>query len=498
MSKKTAAAAKAPEHIYSTLIVGAGYSGICNAIRLREGGIDNIVLLERAGEVGGTWRDTRYPGAACDVPSNLYSLSFAPNPAWSRAFPTSGEIQQHIVKISHDYHLRPLIRFNTNVTGMVFNEEDGTWTVNTTGGGTYRARTVVMASGPLANASFPKIDGIERYEGHKIHSAYWDEQYDFRGKRVAVIGTGASAVQIVPELVKTAQHVKVFQRTPGWMMPRPDYEVPEWNRSLFRRLPTAQNIARDAVFWIYESSASGVVFTSPVTAALERVAKAHLHAQVKDRWLRRQLTPDYRIGCKRILLSSEYYPALQQPNCELVTWPIAGLCEEGVRTCDGLTHRFDAIVFATGYDVAKDGSHLAFPVTGLGGRSLAQDWARYCQAYKATTVSGYPNLFMMLGPNAGPGHNSALVYMEAQVGYTVQAVRAILRGKYRYADVKPEVQRAFNVDIQRRLQKTNWNTGCKSWYINEDGFNPSMFPGYAKQFEAQMKSFEPADYSLVR
>lgn len=483
--------------VYDCLIIGAGFSGISNAVKLRKVGIRNFLLLERADEVGGTWRDTRYPGAACDVPSNLYSLSFARNANWSRNFASSAEIQRYTLDIVAQHALRPQIRFRRNVNGCTFDTEQGIWHVSTSQGELFRARTLIMASGPLANASLPLMSGMEHYQGHKVHSAHWDENYDFSGKRVAVIGTGASAIQIIPELVKIAAQVKVFQRTPGWVLPRMDYAIPGWNRTLFQMFPGMQDIARNTLFWIYETSALGVVWTTPLTSALEKLSLRHLHAQVNDPWLRRQLTPDYRIGCKRVLLSSDYYPALQQPNCELITWPVDRLCEQGIRSCDGLVHQVDCIVFATGYDVGKNSAALAYPISGLGGRQLAHDWQHHSEAYKSTTISGYPNLFVMLGPNAGPGHNSALVYMEAQADYAVQGIQLLLQRKLRYADVRADVQAQFNRDIQRRLQRCNWNSGCKSWYLTSDGFNPSMYPGFATQFQQQLRFYDTQDYQLV-
>jgi len=478
------------------LIIGAGFAGLGTAIRLRQAGIENVVILERSTEVGGTWRDNTYPGAACDIPSNLYSYSFAQNPDWSRSFSGSAEILAYVHRLVDDFQLRPLIRFERNVTGLVFDEKAGIWTASTTGGETFAGRAVVMASGPLSNASFPNMPGIDTFNGHKIHSAKWDHDYDFRGKRVAVIGTGASGIQIIPELVKQADFVKVFQRTPGWVLPRPDFVTPDWNKQLFQKLPAAQTAVRRALYWGHESIALGIIWHSPLTALVERVARAHLHAQVKDSWLRRQLTPDFRIGCKRVLISNDYYRALQQPNCKLITWPIATLCENGIRTAEGIEHQFDCIVFATGFDVCKSGT--PFPVTGLNGRQLSEEWKRGSQAYKSINVSGYPNLFFTFGPNSGPGHNSALVYMESQIDYAVRGIGTLLKRNLKWLDVKPEVQQRYNQSIQKRLAKTNWNSGCKSWYLTEDGFNATMYPGFATQFANQMKELNLDHYQATK
>ncbi len=489
-------------HVYQTLIVGAGFTGIGVAIKLAEAGLagsadnddDEIIILERSDRVGGTWRDTRYPGAACDIPSLLYSFSFVSNPGWSRAYPSADEICAHIEDMVDRFDLRRHIRFGTEVTALAFDEGTGVWTVSA-GRKKFRARTVVMAGGPLPDSSFPDIRGLASYGGHKIHSARWDDDYDFTGKKVAVIGTGASAVQIVPELVERAGFVKVFQRTPGWVIPRLDVTMPAGVQELFAKVPAAQQLARQALFWGHEASATALVWNTPLTGLVAQLGKAHLRAAVRDPWLRRQLTPDFTPGCKRMLISSDYYPALQRDNCKLISWPIATLSPHGIRTSDGVEHQLDAIVFATGYDVHLTGP--PFPVTGLGGRTLAADWRGGGQAFKSIQSHGYPNLFFMTGPNSGPGHNSLLVYVEGQIDYVVRAVGAIRGRGLRYLDVRDEVQRRHNAQIQRRLGKTTWMSGCRSWYLTEDGFNASMYPGFATQYLRQMRSFRLSDYHAV-
>lgn len=477
------------------LIIGAGFAGLGMAIRLKQAGIGNIIILERGTDVGGTWRDNQYPGAACDIPSNLYSYSFAPNPNWSRSYSGSSEILDYVHSMVRDFQLEPLIQFQKNVTGIEFDEHAGLWHARTEQGDHYCGRAAVMASGPLSNCSLPNIPGIERYEGKKIHSARWDHDYDMAGKKVAVVGTGASAVQIIPELVKQVDHLTVFQRTPGWVLPRLDLETPEWNKALFRALPGAQFMTRQALYGLHEAMALALIWQSPLTAVAEKVAALHLRNQVKDRWTRRQLTPDFRIGCKRVLMSNDYYPALQQPNCKLITWPIVQMTERGIRSVEGIEHQFDCVVFATGFDVGKAGT--PFPVKGLNGRELGAQWQRGAQAYKSINVSGYPNLFFTFGPNSGPGHNSALVYMEAQLDYAVKGIRKILSENLLALDVNASAQAAHNRAIQKRLGKTNWSSGCKSWYLTDDGFNATMFPGFATQYLAQMSQFRESDYHKV-
>ncbi|GAA5068828.1 flavin-containing monooxygenase [Nocardia callitridis] len=477
-------------------IIGGGFAGIGAAIRLKQRGIHDFVILERGTAIGGTWRDNTYPGAACDIPSRLYSYSFAPNPEWSHTYSGSDEILGYIQTMSAEFGLAPHFRFGHNVTGIVFDEGAGRWDVGIEGDTeNVRARTVVLASGPLANAGFPNIPGIDDYAGHKIHSARWDHDYDFTGKKVAVIGTGASAVQIVPELVERAASVKVFQRTPGWVLPRVNRRTSPVTKELFRRVPAAERLSRQAWFYGHESVALGVVWKSPLTRVVELVGRAQLRRQVKDPWLRRQLTPEFRAGCKRLLMTDDYYPALQRDNCKLVTWPIVRLAERGIRTAEGVEHQADCIVFATGFEVSKAGTPI--PIVGRDGRVLAQEWSRGAYAYKSVAVSGYPNLFLTFGPNSGPGHNSALVYMEAQIDYLVGAIDTVLREDLHMLDVRQERQDRHNAAIQRRLTATTWNSGCRSWYLTEDGFNATMYPGFATQYVNQLRTLELDDYEVV-
>jgi cation diffusion facilitator CzcD-associated flavoprotein CzcO len=485
----------ARDHTYATLIVGAGFAGLGAAIRLAEAGFNktgDIIILERADRVGGTWRDTTYPGASCDIPSLLYSYSFAKNPTWSRTYSPAPEIYRHLEDVATRFDIRRHIRFGHEVSALAFAEDAGSWSVTTKDHKAFHARTVVLASGPLSDVSFPAIRGLDSYRGHKIHSARWDHHYDFTGKRIAVIGTGASAVQIIPELVKRAGFVKVFQRTPGWVLPRLDMATPQALQALFAKVPATQQLTRQALFWFHEAAATALVWNTPLTSLVARLGRAHLRSQVKDPWLRRQLTPDFTPGCKRMLISSDYYSALQRDNCKLIDWPIATLSPVGIRTSDGVEHHLDCIVFATGYDVHLTGP--PFPVTGLGGRSLAAEWAAGAQAYKSINAHGYPNLFFMTGPNSGPGHNSLLVYIEGQLDYAVRGISTILRNDLRYLDVREEVQHRYNKHIQRRLANTTWMSGCRSWYLTKDGFNGSMYPGFATQYLRQMRDFRYADY----
>ena len=496
-SSRAATARREPERLQPQVmvIIGAGFAGLGMAIKLKQAGIDDFIILERAGSIGGTWRDNHYPGAACDVPSNLYSFSFIPNPDWSRAYSSSEEILAYIRHMADSYDLWPHIRFNTNIESLTFDQQQGLWRAHASGGEVFTARTALLASGPLSNFDFPPLPGIDSYQGKKIHSADWDHDYDMRGKKVAVIGTGASAVQIVPELVKQVAQLSVFQRTAGWVLPRFDARTPQWNKQLFRRFPVTQDALRKVLFGLHEAMALGVIWNTPLTKVLERLALAHLHHQVKDAWLRRELTPNFTIGCKRVLMTSDYYPALQQPNCRLISYPIDRLSEAGIRTAEGIEHQFDCIVFATGFHVNHSG--VPFDIIGIGGRSLGEEWRGGAQAYKSINVAGYPNLFMTFGPNSGPGHNSALVYMESQLDYALCGVKKIIAQNLKMLDVRPHVQQRYNQALQKRLAKTNWNSGCSSWYLTAEAFNATMYPGFASQFARQMKQFREHDYIKV-
>nr|CTQ97577.1 Cyclohexanone monooxygenase (EC 1.14.13.22) [Kibdelosporangium sp. MJ126-NF4] len=478
------------------LIIGAGFSGLGTAIRLTQAGVTDFVICERASDVGGTWRDNTYPGAACDIPSLVYSYSFVPKPDWSRAYSGGEEILSYIRHMADQFGLRERIRFNTAVTGLTYDDDTGTWTASTQDGQTFTARAVVSAVGALTDASYPDIDGIDTYRGHRMLSSAWDHGYDFTGKHVAVVGTGASAVQIIPELVRTAANVKVFQRTPGWVLPKANPRHPGWLTSLFRRVPGAQAALRQALFYGHEAMALGVVWDSAATSALQTIARLYLRQSVADPWLRRRLTPDYRMGCKRILITSDYYPALQADNCKLITWPIYAISPNGIRTAEGIEHEVDCIVFATGFDVYNAGT--PFPITGSGGRLLGDEWMTGAQAYKSVAVAGYPNLFFTVGPNSGPGHNSLLVYSEAQIDYIVKAITFIRRDRLRSLDVRKDVQEEFNRELQRRLARTTWNSGCHSWYLTSEGFNAAMYPGFATQYTRGLATFDPSDYHTAK
>ncbi|WP_439030934.1 flavin-containing monooxygenase [Gordonia terrae] len=482
---------EAGDRVFTVAVIGAGFSGIGAAIRLRERGIDDFVVLERGDEVGGTWRDNVYPGVACDVPSLLYSYSFEPR-TWSKLYADGAEIQDYILDVVDKRDVRRFVRFGHDVSSLRFGEDDGIWQI-TTNQGVFRARNVIASYGPLANPALPPIDGLTEFGGEVVHAARWNPDQDLTGKTVAVIGTGSTAVQLIPQVARRAGKVVVYQRTPGWVLPRYNVDTPTAVARLFAALPVLRRLTRSVLFGVTELSALGLVWNTVLTSILSLAGKIFLRSQVKDPWLRRLLTPDFRPGCKRMLVSDDYLRALQADNCQLVTWPIARIGESGVMTCEGVEHRADVIICATGYEVTKTSPPIE--IVGRGERSLNEEWARGAFAYKSVNVSGYPNLFFTFGPNAGPGHTSALVYMEAQIDYAVELISVMTNRRLTWLDVDPQAQADYNARLQERLAGTTWNSGgCRSWYLTEDGFNATMYPGFATTFRKMLADIDLHDY----
>jgi cation diffusion facilitator CzcD-associated flavoprotein CzcO len=379
-------------------IVGTGFSGLGMAIRLKQAGVEDFVLFEKDDEVGGTWRDNTYPGAACDVPSHLYSFSFAPNPDWSRSFSEQPEIQRYLVDTADRFGIRPSIRFGHRVVEARWDEDRDLYRIETSRG-VYHARFLVAGMGPLSAPSIPSLPGLEAFEGTAFHSARWDHQHDLTGERVAVVGTGASAIQFVPQIQPKVAELRLFQRTPPWIEPRIDRDITRLERWLFRRFPFTQRLARAGIYWSRESLAVGMTRRRGLLKGLELIGRIQLRRQVKDPELRRRLTPNYTIGCKRILISNDYYPALSQPNVEVVTSGISEVGPSWIVTEDGVEHEVDTIIFGTGFHVTD--VPAARHLYGREGRLLADAWAGGLEAYLGTSVAGFPNLFFLIGPNTG-------------------------------------------------------------------------------------------------
>ena len=419
------------------MIVGAGFSGIGAAIRLRQEGIEDFVVLERADEVGGTWEANTYPGCRCDVPSHLYSYSFAPNPDWSEMYSPQAEIWQYLIDTTDRFGIRPKIRFGWTLATAEWDEERGLWRLRSDEGEEITARVVISAVGGLVDPRYPDIPGIESFEGEAMHSARWNHDYDVTGKRVAVIGTGASGIQIVPEIAPKVAHLHVFQRTAAWVMPHRNRPITRFERRLFRRFPALQRLRRGLIYASHEPLAIGMTLRPRLLNVLKRVGLKHLEKQVPDPELRRKLTPTFVPGCKRLLPTNDFYPALMRDNVELVTDPIAAVTPKGIRTADGTEHELDAIVFATGYEVHdRQGPE---GVRGRDGHSIREVWEQGgTRAHRGTTIAGFPNHFTLLGPNTGGGHQSIVYMIESQINYVLSALRLMERRGLESVEVRPE------------------------------------------------------------
>jgi cation diffusion facilitator CzcD-associated flavoprotein CzcO len=476
-------------------IIGSGFSGLGMAIRLKQAGIDDFVVLERASDLGGTWRDNTYPGCQCDVESNLYSYSFAPSPTWSRTYAPQAEIWDYLRACAEKFGLGPHIRYQHEVSSATWDGAAALWRLDTAGG-PFSADVLVAAAGPLSEPSVPAIPGLSEFPGPQFHSAVWDHGVDLTGKRVAVVGTGASAIQFVPRIQSTVAQLYLFQRTPPWVLPHRDRKVRGVARALYKAIPGWQRLVRAGVYWSRE------LFVIPFMkvrqdSVPERLARGHLEKQVADPGLRARLTPDYAVGCKRILISNDYYPALQQPNVELVTDEIQEVRGRAIVTAGGDEREVDMIILATGFRVTE--MPFASRVIGRQGRCLADQWSGSPAAYRGTAVAGFPNLFFLLGPNTGLGHTSVLLMLEAQLRYVMGCLRHLERSGMAAIEVKPEAQEAFNADVQSRLRDTVWNAGgCRSWYLDRSGRNTTIWPGTTWSYIRLLRRFDPMAYQLSR
>jgi cation diffusion facilitator CzcD-associated flavoprotein CzcO len=476
-------------------IVGAGFSGLCMAIRLLRDGIRDFVVLERAEEVGGTWRDNTYPGCQCDIPSALYSYSFAPNPNWSRFYPLQAEIRDYLRMCAERFGVTPYIRFGEEVVSAEWDESGGCWRLETPAG-RLSADVLVSGAGPLSQPSVPDIPGLRDFQGTTFHSATWNHDHDLRGERVGVIGTGASAIQFVPMIQPLVGRMDLFQRTPAWVMPDPDRAVSDVERRLFARVPTSQRALRALIYLVQELTVFATIVDRRLSKGIEAIARRHLRKQVEDPGLRAKLTPSYTIGCKRITLSDTYYPALIQPNVEVVTDPIQSVTERGIRTADGAERELDTIILGTGFKVNDNPSFER--IRGRGGITLGDAWRGSPRAYLGTTVAGFPNLFLLVGPNSAGGYNSIIFTTEAHVNYALAAIREMTRRRAKTIDVRPEVYDRWNRKTDERLQGSVWNEGgCTSWYLDPNGRNGVWWPGFTMRLWQRTRRFEPADYELI-
>jgi cation diffusion facilitator CzcD-associated flavoprotein CzcO len=483
-----------PRHV-RVGILGAGFGGLGTAIRLKQRGDDDFLIFERASGVGGTWWANTYPGCQCDIPSHLYSFSFAPNPNWTRTYPKQPELRDYLRRTAERFGVFDRVRFDTEVTSATWDAGADRWRIETSKG-PYTADLLVAAPGPLSAPSLPDLPGIEDFKGTMFHTATWNHDHDLRGRRVAVVGTGASAIQAVPEIAQQAAHLDVVQRTPPWVVPHRDRPITRVERFLYKTFPPLQRAVRAGVYLSRELLVPGLVYRPKLLKVVEKVARKHIADQVPDPELRAKVTPSYTIGCKRILPSNKWYPALGRDDVELVTAGIAAITPDGYVTTDGVEHEVDTIIFATGFHVTD--IPLADIVTGRDGRRLADVWHRSPQAYRGTAMAGFPNLFLLVGPNVGLGHNSIVFMIEAQIRYLLGALDEMAARGAGRVEVRDDAVKAYNQHLQDKMGQTVWNTGgCASWYIDAQGRNTTIWPDFTFRFWNQTREFDAAAYELA-
>jgi cation diffusion facilitator CzcD-associated flavoprotein CzcO len=473
-------------------IIGSGFAGLGMAIALKRRGENDFVVLERADDVGGTWRDNTYPGAACDVQSNLYSFSFAPNPDWGRSYSEQPEIQAYLQATADRFDVRRHCVFGADVTSARWDDATRRWLVSTAAG-EFRARVLVSAAGALADPTYPDLPGLDSFAGTVMHSARWDAGHDLTDERVAVIGTGASAIQVVPAIQPVVDSVAVYQRTAAWVVPRTDHPVTPLMRRLYRFVPGLQKGIRGALYLFREFLVIGLAKQRRFLTPVGRLARAHLHRQVRDPKLRAALTPDYTIGCKRILISNDYFPAVAAPNAELVTAGIAEVRPHSIVTRDGVERPTDTIVLATGFHVTD--LPIAGKIRGRDGRSLADVWADGMVTNRSATVAGFPNMFLLVGPNVGVGHTSMVYMIESQVAYVDDALQTMAAEGLAVLETTPQAQEAYRRLIAQKSTGTVWvGGGCASWYLDKHGHNTTLRPDFTFRFRKLTRKLDRENY----
>jgi cation diffusion facilitator CzcD-associated flavoprotein CzcO len=485
------------EHV-RVAVIGSGFGGLGAAVRLRREGVTDFLVLERADAVGGTWRDNSYPGCACDVPSHLYSFSFAPNPDWPRTFSGQQHIRAYLEHVADTFGLRPHIRLNRDVTVMRWDNDELHWVIETANGSTITADAVVSATGPLSDPKLPDIPGLAEFPGKVFHSAQWDHDYDLSGKRVAVIGTGASAIQIVPEIQPKAGRLTLFQRTPPWVMPRMDRAISGAEKWLHRTLPFTATARRGLLWGIRELQVGAFTKHPDQLGLVESIAKANMARAIKDPALRAKLTPSYRIGCKRILLSNAYYPALAQPNVDVVDSGLSEVRGSTLVGADGSETEADVIILGTGFHVTD--MPIATRVVGADGITLAESWKDGMQALRGATAAGFPNWMTIIGPNTGLGNSSMILMIESQLNYMADFLRQLhVLGGRAALDARPDAVSGWNRRVQDRMRRTVWNTGgCTSWYLDAEGRNTTVWPGTTAEFRRATRSVDLGEYDVIR
>lgn len=479
-------------------IIGSGFSGLGMAIRLKQTGENDFLMFEKEAGVGGTWRVNNYPGCGCDVQSHLYSFSFEPNPEWTRMFAKQGEIKAYLERCWEKYRLQDKTLLETEIKRLAWSDEQEIWQIEDAAGNHYTAQFVVSGMGALSTPSIPHLPGMENFTGKSFHSQQWDHDYDLTGKRVAVIGTGASAIQFVPQIQKQVAHLDLYQRTAPWVMPKPDRAISERERNRFRSFPLAQKLWRGLIYTVLESRVVGFALTPKVMKLAELYAKHYIKRKINDPALRAKVTPDYTMGCKRVLISNDYYPALNQPNVDVITDGIQEIRANSIVTRDGQERTVDAIIYGTGFTPSDPLPRGV--VFGRGGVDLLDTWPQGPEAYKGTLTAGFPNLFFLMGPNTGLGHNSMVYMIESQIHYVLGALDLLKTRHLQSLEVKRDVQDRFNGKLQGSLGNTVWNAGgCMSWYIHPvSGRNCTVWPGFTWRFRLLTRNFDPAAYHFSR
>ena len=482
----------------SIAIIGGGFAGLALGYYLKQAGIESFTIYEKTQDTGGVWRENTYPGAACDVPSHLYSFSFEPHYAWSCRYGKQSEILAYARHVAQKYQLRQHFRFGKEVSGAVYDAPRGRWRLQFGDGEVQEVELLVSAVGQLHRPAYPDLPGMQRFAGKAFHSARWDHSYNFGGKTVAVIGSGASAVQFVPELAKQAQRLHLFQRSPGWCIPKFDRAFNGFERWLLNTFPALYDLDRRRIFWLIEFLASSMIsrglLSKIADGVLKLLSRVLMRVQVRDPALRRKLTPDFPIGCKRILLSNDWLRTLARPNVEVVSEAITEICAEGVKTADGTLRRVDAIVYGTGFAASQ---FLApMELKGRGGRSLRELWRDGAEAYLGVGVAGFPNFFMLYGPNTNLGAGSIIYMLETQARYIAQCAQLLQARDLRSMEVRETVQSAYNAELHERNRSTSYEAGCHSWYIGPDGRNTNNWIGYMSEYGRRLRAPKLEDYTL--
>jgi cation diffusion facilitator CzcD-associated flavoprotein CzcO len=476
-------------------VVGGGFGGVGAAVMLKRAGYEHVTVFERGERLGGVWHHNTYPGAACDIPSHLYEFSFAPNPRWSRRYAPQPEIQAYLEDLARGYGVMERIRTGTEVTGARWDEQRDRWVLETSAG-THEADVLVTACGQLSVPAVPPIPGLDSFAGPAFHTARWRHDVDLAGKRVAVVGTGCSAIQVVPAIQPGVDQVDVYQRSPGWTLPKMDFPYSERAKRLFERFPILQRLDRTSVFAFQELAAAGMTKHRWLLPAFRAIARRRIEGAIADPALRRKVTPTDEFGCKRVMLTDEWYPTLTKPNVELVTDRIAEVTPGAIRTQDGTERPADVLVLATGF--ATHGFVAPMEIAGAGGRRLSEEWAEVPRAYFGLSVPGFPNMFLLYGPNTNGGSGSVVNTIEAGVNHVIAALDELERAEARRIEVSRQAAEEFDRDLRAALAGTVWHSGCTNWYVDENGHDPNQWPWLWSTYRRRTERIEPGAYALER